>query len=1518
MGCQVFRKEDGSIDRVEASNGEESELFKTIKTIPGIDGEEDALKLWANTYTKSFKDWFGDGVTDINGEPQLLFHGTNNDFDKFKSDNGIFLTENYQAAEDIYGDNVYPLFLNASNLAEKNIEDIDDNRDSLDKSKDKEYYALNKRDSSRPIIEYVVFDSNKVKSLFNEGSFSKKDDVIYYHKSSSFETKESEYKKNIENSALNELISIGLITSKEYNGYLQVRNTIPNNQRVNFSEEEKIFNVTQNLLRINKLNNFSHYNNPRFLIDKRSPKRVVVSVNPDYIQEEWEKLVKTNNIMDREIEDGKITPSSHDPFSPKYIVPQQKETAIDLGLDTIDEVNEKISILKKSLNANVVINSDLPKNVYGRVKGNIIEINPTYVRKDTVIHEFGHLYVDLLGGMDNNFIKRGRKLLEGSKIAEEVIKNYPELSNEQLDKEIITTAIGIEGANLYDLQKTSSFQAWLKIFFNKIRLLLGLNGNVALELSQQMLNNKIKKYKLTGEVSDIYQQSKTMSNDESSSEADTHMDKLINKITDRIIILRKKYDKSKNETFKEDVAKLLKVLESHRDARGVIRYVDEVVHQTENIEKRLKKMSQSEEPVDTKVLSNIRTFMGAFDLISDVRELLRSELNKAESANDLRMIKFLNDRKTQLDLASVKLEDINSTYSLLEKKALVELMTPLSKVVENRWRKRFERDFYANNDRNKTTKEQKEEYINNKIAENNDIIKEEEKANVERVIELAPKDITSVEAWVSDARNLDDNLISTAVSLLDKADWLAMNRFISKRNEANEIWEELYNYRGKESNQKKLYEGIIEKVDGKETGFLVGKYLSSFKDAERDFYKKFQDEEKEPTKKELIDFYTKTKAKYLNPQWETLNKLEDDNPVKKMYKHLTETAAEKDSITPESYSLALNIDRNSSTGTENTLNEITYKLPAIEKNTMERLGEQGIFTATKEGIRDIFVKDTTDTEFGENSSEIIDPNFKKVIVDEQGKENQSVPIHYRGRIKKDSQQSYDLIGISLIDYNMVVNFEEKNKVAYALEVLESHASTRDVKKRKGGKFLLNKFGSSESSFVTTRGIESNSYKVLHSIIQDRLYGISSVDMGDIGGVSINKMANAVMGWTGNTMLMLNWAAGSVNILQGKYQNFLESTSSIYYDKKDLRAAELLYTKDSKDIIADIGHKIPNSKTNLLVEKFDAFADFSGIISRYSNDSKAKRLANTGTGHFINHTGEHYIQSTLMYAILNNIKVKDSEGKSIPLHEAYEKKGNELILKKGIELGEDFEFNVSRKIKEVIKQLHGNYDNNNQSMTQRYVAGKFAFMLRKWMIVGTQRRWRGLRFAFKDPKHRTEDDVAFNSILENDMEGYYTTSLRFLGEVKGELTRLKFSIISGKWNELTDLERSNIRKTVVDASTMLLTWTAGVLLAGLAEDADEEDKKLYYTAAYIFRRHYSEVAFYSNPSEGMRILQTPAATLSMIDKSFRLIYQFGSPTETYERGRHKGENKLKVKAGKLVPIVSQLDRSIQESYEWLAK
>jgi hypothetical protein len=122
--CSIIRnKETQEIERVNAPNGKESFLYNSILALQP--NKEEALKFWAQVYTPSFKEWFGDWenspsdaskVVDENGEPLLVYHGSDSPITTFEiRREPVFHFGTKAAATQRGSSNVHPVFLNTRN-----------------------------------------------------------------------------------------------------------------------------------------------------------------------------------------------------------------------------------------------------------------------------------------------------------------------------------------------------------------------------------------------------------------------------------------------------------------------------------------------------------------------------------------------------------------------------------------------------------------------------------------------------------------------------------------------------------------------------------------------------------------------------------------------------------------------------------------------------------------------------------------------------------------------------------------------------------------------------------------------------------------------------------------------------------------------------------------------------------------------------------------------------------------------------------------------------------------------------------------------------------------------------------------------------------------------------------------------------------------------------------------------------------------------------------------------------------
>jgi hypothetical protein len=176
------------------------------------------------------------------------------------------------------------------------------------------------------------------------------------------------------------------------------------------------------------------------------------------------------------------------------------------------------------------------------------------------------------------------------------------------------------------------------------------------------------------------------------------------------------------------------------------------------------------------------------------------------------------------------------------------------------------------------------------------------------------------------------------------------------------------------------------------------------------------------------------------------------------------------------------------------------------------------------------------------------------------------------------------------------------------------------------------------------------------------------------------------------------------------------------------------------------------------------------------------------------------------------------------------------------------------------------------------------MYRKHLIPGYKRRF----------KKKSMDQE-----LGSPTEGYYRT---FWNTFIKDTIRYKLNIMEA-WSGYTPFQKSQIKKVVAEI-TLIVAFT--VIAALLTVDDDDEDKfgnkKKQKDMSYINNfilyqaiRMRSETAAYISPTDILRIVKSPTAMTSSIERAIRLLHQIlpWNITEDYERDTgvwKKGDNK----------------------------
>tara|TARA_R110002020_G_scaffold389025_1_gene599675 strand:- start:394 stop:4782 length:4389 start_codon:yes stop_codon:yes gene_type:complete len=189
----------------------------------------------------------------------------------------------------------------------------------------------------------------------------------------------------------------------------------------------------------------------------------------------------------------------------------------DMEKESIDRVKAKVIHLKESfakagVTVDVEYNSELDSiaEVKSGEVNPIIIINPNLVKEDTAYHEFGHIYIDMLGITDPT-VASAILQLRDTYLYKQVQEMYPELTGERLDKEVLATAIGLEGAKI-----TRKDPSWVQQLVNRIMRafgkIFGVKPNAASIIAQEMFAKKLRAESMLNPLSPYTQQSKEEEN----------------------------------------------------------------------------------------------------------------------------------------------------------------------------------------------------------------------------------------------------------------------------------------------------------------------------------------------------------------------------------------------------------------------------------------------------------------------------------------------------------------------------------------------------------------------------------------------------------------------------------------------------------------------------------------------------------------------------------------------------------------------------------------------------------------------------------------------------------------------------------------------------------------------------------------------------------------------------------------------------------------------------------------------
>ncbi len=288
---------------------------------------------------------------------------------------------------------------------------------------------------------------------------------------------------------------------------------------------------------------------------------------------------------------------------------------------------------------------------------------------------------------------------------------------------------------------------------------------------------------------------------------------------------------------------------------------------------------------------------------------------------------------------------------------------------------------------------------------------------------------------------------------------------------------------------------------------------------------------------------------------------------------------------------------------------------------------------------------------------------------------------------------------------------------------------------------------------------------------------------------------------------------------------------------------------------------------------------------------------------------------------------------------YEFKNGEAVLKKSVidnfnakgknPIG-DLEHLIAgfkRKIEAVNKKIHGVYDKDGAAQIESRWWGSLVMQYHKHLYNGIFKRWRkkGFYSEFRGSRERGSyitimdflgtEFTNFKKRSKNKQENGTNIALASI-QVAMESAINSLTNIAFNWNNLSNFEKSNIKRNLGDISGVLVAALVVMALYGLFDDDDIRDDTFKASLLYLADRLYSDSSMYSPiglVTEYKTAWSSPIASAngpSDLLKAMLMIPQALFDPDfnpEYQSGQYAGMNKFEVLFRRNLPAIRPWDR-----------
>ena len=590
-----------------------------------------------------------------------------------------------------------------------------------------------------------------------------------------------------------------------------------------------------------------------------------------------------------------------------------------------------------------------------------------------------------------------------------------------------------------------------------------------------------------------------------------------------------------------------------------------------------------------------------------------------------------------------------------------------------------------------------------------------------------------------------------------------------------------------------------------------------------------------------------------------------------------------------------------------------------------------------DGEMEVVEKEISNLQAEYKKGRIVKDKYDKELAILNGKLSRLRATPSLGQISTDMTTS--LLKFSAMAQNYETMGTVEDTLNAMIKVLENREYTPADTSIETGKWLDGQF--KKIGKKKGEGVEPNVVRRAKKFMSMVYYDNELVSKG-----FFDKLADGLIQLSSLSYVAFNPFGNFNNYVIGRINNNIELLGGRFFGKAAFMRASLEFNKralpdlikrtsynttDLADIAtlgvipglnkSDYDPKKPNSK-------YEAFVDLFRMMDKMS-DIREQSASTTGEqswfaraaewGYVLQDSAEYNVQTKVGMALLMDTTIKNSTtGETLALYDAfdYDAKTHKNVLKEGydtivrkngteVEYTDEFRYELRNQIREVNKQIHGNYAREDRMVMQSTTIGNLAAQFHKWVAPAIRARYQREYF---------DENLGW-------MEGRYISFLKFLSYMKNEVSKGNLQMSSyGKGflkeygftgeggnrdqrakNKLFGFYRT-MGEIGIMSSVFLLSQILNSILAG-EDDDDEVTKRFKNMAKYQADRTYKELIMFTPLPPGLQqqfqMLKSPIAstrTLGEIGEALSLTvmtplaYMVQSEKDFYANSEYVYQNK----------------------------